>query len=107
MTLTLSSRALRIAKFVSICALIAGAIFFAAAFHAGISRAAEQELSPKDRASVFDDVWKNVRDRYYDPQFHGVDWTEVGNRYRPLVVAVKNDQEFYALVNRMTGELHD
>jgi carboxyl-terminal processing protease len=105
MTLTLFSRANRFAKFAAICALLFGAFLFSAHFNP--SRAAEQELSPKDRASVFDDVWKNVRDRYYDPQFHGVDWTEVGNRYRPLVVAVKNDQEFYALVNRMTGELHD
>jgi carboxyl-terminal processing protease len=64
-------------------------------------------LSPKDRASVFEDVWKNVRDRYYDPEFHGVDWTAVGDKYRPLVAATKTDEDFYALLNRMTGELHD
>jgi len=92
-------------RFAAICALLLGAVLFSA--HINPSRAAGNELSPKDRASVFDDVWKNVRDRYYDPEFHGVDWNEVGNRYRPLLEGVKNDQEFYALVNRMTGELHD
>src|SRR5271168_2706182 len=92
-------------RFAAIGALLLAAVLFSA--HINPSRAAEKELSPKDRASVFDDVWKNVRDRYYDPEFHGIDWNEVGNRYRPLIPAVKNDQEFYALVNRMTGELHD
>ena len=48
-----------------------------------------------------------MRDRYYDPEFHGVNWDDVGKHYRPLVDGVKNDQEFYILVNRMTGELHD
>jgi carboxyl-terminal processing protease len=71
------------------------------------SRAAEKQLSPKDRAEVFDDVWKGVRDRYYDPEFHGVNWDEVGNRYRPQLETLKTDADFYALVNRMTGELHD
>jgi carboxyl-terminal processing protease len=124
MTLTLSSRARSIVKFSTICALLLGPILFASSSRfafafsnkgprtAGFSSpndgpASANELSPKDRASVLDNVWKNVRDRYYDPQFHGVNWEEVGNRYRPLLEGVKNDQEFYALVNRMTGELHD
>src|SRR5580704_266054 len=65
------------------------------------------ELSLKDRIKIMDDVWKDVRDRYYDPEFHGVNWEEAGNRYRPLVAGTKSDQDFYTLVNRMTGELHD
>jgi carboxyl-terminal processing protease len=95
------------ARFAVISALFAGGIFFASSTRFGISRAAEKELSTKDRAAVLEDVWKNVRDRYYDPEFHGINWDDVGNRYRPLVEGVKNDSEFYALVNRMTGELHD
>ncbi len=74
---------------------------------APVAAPAEKELSVKDRLEVFDNVWKEVRDRYYDPEFHGVNWDEVGKRYRPQVEAVKTDLEFYALVNRMTGELHD
>jgi carboxyl-terminal processing protease len=95
------------AKIAAISALIFGAIFFASSTRVGISRAAGKELSPKDRAAVLEDVWRNVHDRYYDPEFHGVNWDDVGKHYRPLVDGVKNDQEFYTLVNRMTGELHD
>jgi len=94
------------ARFASVAALFAGVIFFFAS-HGSISRASDKELSAKDRADVLEDVWRNVRDRYYDPAFHGINWDDVGNRYRPQVENVKSDAEFYALVNRMTGELHD
>jgi len=103
------------ARFAAISALLLGAVLFST--HSGTSYArteyahadhsSDKQLSPKDRAEVLDDVWKNVRDRYYDPEFHGINWEEVGNRYRPQVENVKDDAEFYALVNRMTGELHD
>jgi carboxyl-terminal processing protease len=111
MTPTFAQRLRSAARLAGISAFLLGAILFASSTrfgtHFGVLHALEKELSPKDRASVLEDVWKNVRDRYYDPEFHGINWNEVGDRYRPLVVAVKNDQEFYALVNRMTGELHD
>ena len=41
------------------------------------------------------------------PFFNGVDWNEVHTRYKPLVEAAKDDREFYSLMSRMTGELHD
>src|SRR5216684_1723369 len=82
-------------RFAAVGALLLGAMFFSP--HSDISRASDKQLSPKDRAEVLEDVWKNVRDRYYDPEFHGINWEEVGNRYRPQVEAVKDDAEFYAL----------
>jgi carboxyl-terminal processing protease len=69
--------------------------------------ATKQRLSPKDRKEVFEKVWKEIRDHYYDSKFNGVDWNDVRLRYLPLVDAVKNDQEFYALISQMTSELHD
>src|SRR5580700_8593813 len=99
------SRFHSVARFAGIGAIVFGALLFSS--HSGFTRAAEKELSPKDRAAILEDVWRNVRDRYYDPEFHGINWDEVGNRYRPLVQNVKSDPEFYALVSRMTGELHD
>src|SRR5712691_4660916 len=68
---------------------------------------AKQRLSPKDRKEVFEKVWKEIRDHYYDSNFNAVDWNEVHQRYLPLVAAVKSDQEFYALISQMTSELHD
>src|SRR5229473_3400466 len=68
---------------------------------------AKQRLSPKDRKEVFEKVWKEIRDHYYDSNFNAVDWNEVHQRYLPLVAAVKSDQEFYVLMSQMTSELHD
>jgi carboxyl-terminal processing protease len=66
-----------------------------------------RQLSPKTRMEVFEKIWKDIHDDYYDPAFNGVDWDEVHKRYLPLVQATKNDAEFYTLMSAMTGELHD
>ena len=66
-----------------------------------------QRLSLKARREIFERVWKEIRDHYYDPSFNGVNWEDIHSRYRPLIEAAKSDQEFYSLMSRMTGELHD
>jgi carboxyl-terminal processing protease len=69
--------------------------------------AAPQELSPQTRAQVFDRVWKEIHEHYYDPAFNGVNWDDVRATYLPQVKAAQSDREFYELLNEMTGELHD
>jgi carboxyl-terminal processing protease len=64
-------------------------------------------LTAKDRKEVFEKIWKEIYNHYYDPSYNGVDWKEVRQRYTPLVEATKSDQEFYALMSQMTSELHD
>jgi carboxyl-terminal processing protease len=71
------------------------------------STQSSRQLSPKTRQEVFERVWKEIADHYYDRSFNGVDWNEVRARYKPLVDATKDDREFYAVLSRMTGELHD
>ena len=68
---------------------------------------ARAPLTPKERVEVFEKIWKDVDEHYYDPDFGGVNWRDVRERYLPLVQQVKDDQEFYVLMDRMTGELHD
>jgi carboxyl-terminal processing protease len=69
--------------------------------------AAKQRLTAKDRREVFEKVWREIRDHYYDPSYNGVDWNEVHQRYASLVEATSRDQEFYSLMSQMTSELHD
>ncbi len=69
--------------------------------------AAKPRLTAKDRKEVFEKVWREIHDHYYDASYNGVDWNEVRQRYAPLVGAAKRDQEFYALMSQMTSELHD
>ncbi len=68
---------------------------------------AKERLTPRDRKEVFEKIWREIHDHYYDPSYNGADWNEVHERYAPLVDATKNDQEFYALMSQMTSELHD
>jgi carboxyl-terminal processing protease len=66
-----------------------------------------RRLSPEDREQIFEKVWKDIDAHYYDPEFGGVKWQEVHERYLPLVKAAKDDKDFYSIVDRMAAELHD
>src|SRR5580704_10409162 len=66
-----------------------------------------RRLSPEDHEQIFEKVWKDIDVHYYDPEFGGVKWQEVRQRYLPLVKAAKDDKDFYSIVDRMTAELHD
>jgi carboxyl-terminal processing protease len=68
---------------------------------------AAEDLSANDRTSSFEKIWHSIQDNYYDPKMNGVNWDEVHQRYRPLVEATTSDQDFYPLMERMAGELHD
>jgi carboxyl-terminal processing protease len=69
--------------------------------------ATSRRLSPKVRREIFEKAWKEIRDHYYDPSFNGVNWDAMQSRYRPLIAAAKDDQDFYTVMGQMTGELHD
>src|SRR5580693_1526455 len=71
------------------------------------SSGTSRSLSPKDREEVFEKVWKDVDEHYYDPEFGGVNWKEIHQRYLPLAKAAKDDKDFYSIMDRMTAELHD
>jgi len=66
-----------------------------------------RRFSPEDHEQIFEKVWKDIDVHYYDPEFGGVKWQEVRQRYLPLVKAAKDDKDFYSIVDRMTAELHD
>jgi len=64
-------------------------------------------LSQQDRLDIFERVWRDIRDLYYDPAFHGVNWDQIHEQYLPEVRAVQNDDDFYAIIRQMTSVLHD
>ena len=64
-------------------------------------------LGRAGRERAFDFVWSTIERRYHDPSFNGVDWKAVGERYRPLALEAPDDEAFWDVLDRMTGELHD
>ncbi len=59
------------------------------------------------RLAIFDDVWETIRERYYDPNLHGVDWPRLGARFRPLAAAARDSREFYRVMRRLVAHLGD
>lgn len=59
------------------------------------------------RLRVFEEVWEQVRVRYYDPSLHGVDWGALGETFRPLAAGARDQTEFYSVLRRMLGHLRD
>lgn len=64
-------------------------------------------LDAEARVRAFEFVWSTIDEHYHDPNFNGVDWRAVGERYRPLAIAAKDDDAFWDVLDRMTGELRD
>jgi carboxyl-terminal processing protease len=65
------------------------------------------KLDAGARERAFDFVWNTIHERYHDPGYNGTDWLAVGMRYRPLALAAKDDETFWDLLDKMTGELRD
>ncbi len=64
-------------------------------------------LSAAQREIAFDFVWRTINDHYHDASFNGADWGSVGARYKPPAIGAKDDDTFWDLLDRMTGELRD
>ncbi|MFN2598556.1 MAG: S41 family peptidase, partial [Pyrinomonadaceae bacterium] len=61
---------------------------------------------PAEWAEMFDDAWRTMKYRFYDPKMHGMDWDAARAKYRPLVEYVGDRQELLNIVNEMIGELN-
>lgn len=65
-------------------------------------------ISPEKLAEhqeVFEIVWQTVNERYFDPNFNGVDWEAVHDQYLPKINAARDEEEFYILLYKMCFEL--
>jgi carboxyl-terminal processing protease len=59
------------------------------------------------RMAAIEFVWSTVNDRYYDPQMNGADWKAARARWQPRALAASDEEEFWDMLDRMTGELRD
>ncbi|MFN7162610.1 MAG: hypothetical protein ACK4NB_06070, partial [Fimbriimonadales bacterium] len=59
----------------------------------------------KEREYLYDAAWRTLNETFYDPNFHGVDWTAMRAKYRPFLPYAQSDRDFTAVVLMMLGEL--
>ncbi len=55
---------------------------------------------------MFDDAWRCMKYRFYDPKLHGTDWDAMRAKYKPLVPFVADRHELMNIINEMIGELN-
>jgi len=55
---------------------------------------------------MFAESWRQMRDFFYDPNLHGVDWTAMRKKYEPLVAHVNHRADLTYVIGEMISELN-
>jgi tricorn protease len=61
---------------------------------------------PAERREVFEEAWRVMKNRFYDPKMHGVDWAAAKEKYEPLLADVADSEELHTVIMQMIGELN-
>lgn len=60
----------------------------------------------KEWAQIFDESWRQMREYFYAPNMHGVDWKAMKEKYQPLVKHVNHRIDLTYIIGEMIGELN-
>jgi tricorn protease len=64
------------------------------------------KIEPKaEWAQEYTDAWRILRDWFYDPNMHGIDWRAVRAKYEQLVPYIANREDLNFLLTEMGSEL--
>ena len=68
---------------------------------------AVMELKPEqERAYMFEHGWRQIKDKFYNPNFHGIDWDAMKKAYQAKLPSIGNNRDLANLMAEMTGELN-
>ncbi len=71
----------------------------------GFSAAFEHNAA-KEREYIFNHAWQQVKDKFYDPKLHGVDWDYYRKTYSRFLSHINNNHDFAEMLSEMLGELN-
>ncbi len=72
-----------------------------------ISFSAVMTLRPtEERAYMFEHGWRQIKDKFYKPDFHGIDWDAMKKDYAAKLPSISNNRDLANLMAEMTGELN-
>ena len=67
----------------------------------------EFEFKPAaEREYMFSHIWKQVKEKFYDPALHGADWDYYRSNYSRFLPYIDNYFDFQELLSEMLGELN-
>ncbi|HEV8059577.1 MAG TPA: S41 family peptidase [Gemmataceae bacterium] len=55
---------------------------------------------------IFNESWRQMREFFYDPNMHGVDWAAMRKKYEPLVAHVNHRADLSYVIGEMIAELN-
>ncbi len=69
--------------------------------------AAQMEINhPQEMEQMFEEGWRIMRDNFYDPDFHGVNWSGIKAKYKDWALKASTKKDFRDMFNLMLGELN-
>lgn len=60
----------------------------------------------QERDYMFRHAWRQVQDKFYDPQLHGIDWAGYQKAYERFLPHINNNYDFQEMLSEMLGELN-
>lgn len=60
----------------------------------------------KEWEQIYDESWRQMRDFFYDPNMHGVDWEDMHAKYKPLVAHARDRNDLNYIIGELIGELN-
>ncbi len=63
-------------------------------------------INPREEwQQIYRESWRMLRDYFYDPAMHGLDWEAIRAKYEPLVDHVADRSDLNEILHEMSGEL--
>jgi tricorn protease len=63
-------------------------------------------IDPREEwRQIYRESWRMLRDFFYDPEMHGLDWDAMRRKYEPLVDRVADRSDLGEILHEMAGEL--
>jgi tricorn protease len=59
-----------------------------------------------ERQYIFEHAWRQVKEKFYDPKLHGVDWNMYKETYAKFLPHISNNYDFQELLSELLGELN-
>jgi len=70
-----------------------------------LDRMSYRVVPREEWTQVFNDTWRWYRDFFYDPDMHGHDWKQVGDKFRAFLPSLSSRADLNWLLSQMVGEL--
>jgi tricorn protease len=61
---------------------------------------------PEEWKQIYDESWRQMRDFFYDPNMHGVDWKAMYKKYDVLIPHVKHRTDLTYVIGELIAELN-